>query len=281
MIYESPINCHLCASPEHADVFNYSASYHHDSDFSSLYWTDANIYWSEAADNNQQLEEEDIHSQKSKLAAILVSNCNSHSQRETFIAELAKYISVDVYGKCGEYECPQSSRHSSCRQYIASTYKFYLAFENSLCYGYITEKLFDTLKYDIIPVVFGYGNYSYYVPKSAYINAMDFRSPKHLADYMLYVGSNKTLYNSYFKWKKYIRMDKKKLIGGYLCEMCIKLHLEQNLGVIEHKRLELNDLRKMFGLFENCLDVGFYDVKYFNITNLNRSIYTYYMSPER
>lgn len=107
---------------------------------------------------------------------------------------------------------------------------------------------------------------------------MDFKSPKDLADYMLYLDRNKTAYNSYFKWKKYLRVDTKKSIGGYLCEMCIKLNLEENLGIVEYKQLV--DLKKMFGLFQTCLDASFINVQYFNITKLTRNIYSYFMSPE-
>ena len=34
-------------------------------------------------------------------------------------------------------------------------YKFYFAFENSLCDDYITEKFFNMLKHNIVPVVLG------------------------------------------------------------------------------------------------------------------------------
>ena len=40
---------------------------------------------------------------------------------------------------------------------------FYLAFENSLCDDYITEKFFSTLKLNIIPVVLGSGKYEEHV----------------------------------------------------------------------------------------------------------------------
>lgn len=278
MIYESPINCHLCAQYE--GVFNLSANYREDSDFSSLYWTDSNLYWS-ANDDDSNNNNNDIYATKkdaTKFAAILASNCHSNNRREEFVKELKRYIPVDVYGKCGPLKCPTST--TNCREYIANEYKFYLSFENSLCKSYITEKFFDTLKYPIVPVVYGLGNYSFYAPKSAFVNALDFKSPKDLADYLIYLDSNPDEYNSYFKWKKYVKMDERKSIGsGYLCEMCIKLHLEENLGIVERK--QMRDLKKSHGLFENCLDVSFFDAKYFNITNLTKPIYSYFMSPER
>ena len=32
-----------------------------------------------------------------------------------------------------------------------NTYKFYLAFENSICPDYVTEKFFNILQYNVIP----------------------------------------------------------------------------------------------------------------------------------
>ena len=37
---------------------------------------------------------------------------------------------------------------------------FYLAFENSKCDDYVTEKFFATSKMDIVPIVMGGSNYS-------------------------------------------------------------------------------------------------------------------------
>ena len=46
-----------------------------------------------------------------------------------------------------------------CRDLLKS-YKFYLAFENSWCNDYVTEKLWRTLKTDTVPIVLGGANYS-------------------------------------------------------------------------------------------------------------------------
>jgi hypothetical protein len=50
-----------------------------------------------------------------------------------------RYIPVDIYGKCSNLSCARDGR---CWQMLGQKYKFYLAFENSNCKDYITEKLF-------------------------------------------------------------------------------------------------------------------------------------------
>ena len=63
-------------------------------------------------------------------------------QRLTYGHELNRYINVDIFGKCGnDYVCSKK-RKDACITEITKQYKFYLAFENSNCREYITEKLY-------------------------------------------------------------------------------------------------------------------------------------------
>ena len=71
-----------------------------------------------------------------------------------------------------------------------SHYWFYLAFENSNCPDYITEKLWRVLDLNIVPVVMGGGNYSRDAPENSVINVKDFPSAKALADYLTYLTRN-------------------------------------------------------------------------------------------
>ena len=49
-------------------------------------------------------------------------------------------------------------------------YKFYLAFENSICHDYITEKFYNALLYRTVLIVFGGANYQALAPKGSFIN---------------------------------------------------------------------------------------------------------------
>jgi len=84
---------------------------------------------------------------KVKQVAWFVNNCRATNNRLEYAHELAKYIEVDIYGYCGTLTCNKSISEI-CHRLLDKYYRFYLAFENSNCKDYITEKLFHTaLKY--------------------------------------------------------------------------------------------------------------------------------------
>ena len=80
-------------------------------------------------------------------------------------------------------------------------YKFYLAFENSFCVDYVTEKFFRTLELDIVPVVMGGANYSSLAPPGSYIDTADFPEPRALAQHLLRLADDQEAYMQHFWWK--------------------------------------------------------------------------------
>lgn len=161
---------------------------------------------------------------KKKLVAWFVSHCKTHSDRESYVKELQKYISVDVYGACGPLKCGVIEKRYSeghCNRMLERDYKFYLSFENSICKDYVTEKFGRTLRFDVIPVTLGGANYSQVAPPHSYINALEFSSPRQLAIYLKYLAKNKAEYLKYFEWKKKYKIleyhDNEK---DALCQLC-------------------------------------------------------------
>ncbi|ELU12069.1 hypothetical protein CAPTEDRAFT_44978, partial [Capitella teleta] len=136
---------------------------------------------------------------KTKMAAWIVSNCNSDSRREVYVDELRKYVQVDEYGACGtDTHCGTYPKGAECiDRLLEKDYKFYLAFENGFCSEYYTEKIGKILDLNVIPVVMGSINYTEILPKDAFIDFKDFRSAAQLAKFLIYLDSNDTLYNEY------------------------------------------------------------------------------------
>ncbi|EFX66759.1 hypothetical protein DAPPUDRAFT_64409, partial [Daphnia pulex] len=167
---------------------------------------------------------------KTKMAAWMVSNCGSHSNRKEMVSLLQKYIQVDVYGACGPLKCPKEvgvdNSSEDCRDMAGQNYKFYMALENSLCRDYISEKFFGMLQRPVIPVVFGLHNhYDQMAPAHSFINAAKFENMRQLADYLILLDRNDTLYNEYFWWKPHFESRyKQKDVNIGMCHLCASLH---------------------------------------------------------
>lgn len=221
---------------------------------------------------------------KKRLALWIVSHCHTSGKREEYIKELQKYMEVDVYGWCNSRPVPCDHQKSkklkeSCLKKFFNSYKFYLAFENSKCDYYITEKywqfyyeenLFDI---NIVPVVRGppeehYGNNLW--GHRNFIHSDSFESPKSLAKYLEYLNKNNTAYLEYFKWKrkliqkfqnqvKLLQMNKtlnfiEKPYSNEqapFCEICAKLYDKAYLDIQNKTILKITE---QFNPVRDCRD---------------------------
>ncbi|EDV97737.1 glycoprotein 3-alpha-L-fucosyltransferase A [Drosophila grimshawi] len=205
------------------DAINWTATYRRDSTVMAPYekWQ----YY----DNKVQQQEQDHNYalNKTKKVAWFVSNCGARNGRLQYAHELQKHIEVDIYGGCGNYKCPRSTA-DRCFDILDNDYKFYLAFENSNCRDYITEKFFvNALNRKVLPIVMGARPEDYEVsaPRRSYIHVDEFASPKELAEYLHILDKDDELYNSYFKWK-----GTGEFINTYFwCRVCSTLHNEDQL----------------------------------------------------
>ncbi|XP_069935652.1 glycoprotein 3-alpha-L-fucosyltransferase A isoform X2 [Cherax quadricarinatus] len=209
------------------NVFNWTATYRHDSDIVAPYekW----IYYDNAI--YQKPQEINYAANKTKQVAWFVSNCGARNNRLQYAKELGKYIGVDIFGACGTKRCPRSNS-AKCFEMLNKDYKFYLAFENSNCRDYITEKFFvnglrglpNQKSHHILPIVMGAhpDDYARQAPLKSYIHVDDFESPKQLANYLHLLDQNDDLFNEYFRWK-----GTGEFINTYfMCRLCALLHDE-------------------------------------------------------
>ncbi|KAF8777399.1 Glycoprotein 3-alpha-L-fucosyltransferase A like protein [Argiope bruennichi] len=203
-----------------AGFFNWTASYRHDSDVVAPYekW----VPYPDAPPRINAPLRNYAYGKTGKVAWF-VSNCAARNRRLQYARELSKYIQVDIFGKCGGVRtCPRASA-SRCFNMLNREYKFYLAFENSNCKDYITEKFFiNGLAHDVIPIVMGARpeDYARAAPPHSYIHVEDFSGPADLARYLHMLNTNDTLYNSYFAWKNTGEF----IHTRFWCRLCALLH---------------------------------------------------------
>lgn len=193
----------------------------------------------------------DIVGKKKHLIGWIVSDCGR--MRDRVVVELQKILPVHVAGHC-------SSRYShkldclnddECNKKIKE-FKFYLAFENSMCDDYVTEKYwYRALKNDAVPIVLGGGPYddSKVAIPGSYIDVLDFENVEKLADYIKYLDGNDTAYNEYFKWKEHYSLWKPVCDWPFepywACQMCMRL----NIGIPKKERVKMSQYWSVSG---NC-----------------------------
>lgn len=172
------------------------------------------------SENSDKITETKKHS-----VAWFVSNCDTPSNRMEYVKALQKLIQVDIFGECGPLKCSRSDENS-CWKNVEENYYFYLAFENSICKDYLTEKFFNSMNTSVVPIVLGGANYEEIAPKNSYINAwVDFKNPADLARFLQGLIDSPEKYSEYFWWKEFYRVTSvdSRSIAKYQCEVCKKL----------------------------------------------------------
>ena len=227
-------------------VFNLSSSYHHKSDVRTPYGSCLTLEHSEVLKSSYVAG-------KKGLVSWFVSHCKTVNGREDFVIELEKYITVSVYGGCKDLgsigtQCKSNSENDlNCddARKTMNSYKFYLAFENSNCEDYITEKVYKILSPNMrtVPIIMsGINNLDKILPPKSYIDVNTFSSAKSLANYMLKLDNNDDMYNEYFAWRSTYRC----ILNWRPCTFCREFH-----KVHGRQNTSFTDVLAVFGK-DNC-----------------------------
>lgn len=195
-----------------SDAFNWTMTYRQDSTVLAIYGEFVPL----SLEERSKYRHQNYFENRTKMAASIVSHCHDDGKRYRLIHELSQYISIDQYGKCGNLSCPKSNP-KICK---SSDYKFRIAFENSFCKDYITEKYWSALGEGVIPVVNWHANQKPLgiVPDKTFINVYDFKSIADLGKYLHFVAHDEAAFNSYFEWKKSFRIETETTSTIHLCE---------------------------------------------------------------
>ncbi|KAI6212587.1 hypothetical protein M3Y94_00043500 [Aphelenchoides besseyi] len=161
---------------------------------------------------------------KKKAVFASISNCKIvTSARKEFINELSKYISITKVGLCYGRKM-----NDKMMKKLVDEHYFTLAFENSVCPEYTTEKYWR-LKELVVPVIFSRSILNTnQVLDGTFIAASDFKSPRELAEFMQMLIKDKEKYMKYFEWtKKYRRTMNGDIVNGIAitnsnagCQLC-------------------------------------------------------------
>ena len=179
-------------------------------------------------EKQETFEERNFAAGKDKLLLWFVSNCGAKTRQNIF-SSIKSYLpaeKVTQYGSCagGVRGSCRTRNNITCMQEVTRPYKFYAAFENNRCNGYITEKFFRGYEYGMVPIAWGglgRADYEKVAPGDSFIHVDDFKDHKALADYLLKLDADDASYNRYFAWQKDFRLTSMaETRDNVTCQLC-------------------------------------------------------------
>ncbi|KAF1770847.1 hypothetical protein GCK72_002671 [Caenorhabditis remanei] len=181
--------------------------------------------------------------------AIWLNNAraSSRNRRVEFTEKLkSEGMNIDLMGNAFNNtpkECPRFARPPNCTHKLLSPYKFYIAFENSNCEDYVTEKFWEKAGwYNMVPIVFErkiYRNLG--IPDEMYIAVNDFQNLEDFISFVKSVSSNKDKYLKYHQWRKQYRIIESSSENYGFCQLCQKLLKFRGLKLKEKSYANLKD----------------------------------------
>jgi len=161
-----------------------------------------------------------------------VSNCGSRARMELFrsLERLLGKDQVHMHGRCGTRKpvCKSAEDGDPCNIKWMSQYKFYAAFENSRCDGYITEKFFRGLKMSMVPLALGglgRKDYENIISGESFLHVDDFPSVDALAKRLGEIDRDDAWYSKFHAWRltHQVGTGRESFISAY-CDLCERLH---------------------------------------------------------
>lgn len=148
----------------------------------------------------------DFNDTLASASYLIDSSCSTQaSKRHRWVGAIQKHFPVAFYGSCSHNtDLPDgmSLSNREDRVKLHRKHRFNLAFESSNEKDYITETIFDAFQSGSLPVVLGPSNIESHFPPNSFINAGSFQYWDDLGKYVKQVAENKTLWESYFEWRK-------------------------------------------------------------------------------
>ncbi|XP_065351355.1 alpha-(1,3)-fucosyltransferase 10 [Cloeon dipterum] len=209
---ESPRNTALLQHESALSLFNFSATFSRHSDLPLTLQHLTSLEDLVGHEFLQSWQSKVQFQKKEGLAPVVFiqSDCDTSTDRDSYVRELMKYVKVDSYGSCLQNKMlpesirdPMSALHSDEFWRFQSKYKFSIAFENGECLDYITEKLWRPLVIGSVPIYYGSPTFQDWLPfKNSTIDVRDYKSPKELAEFILMLDSDEERYNQFLEHKR-------------------------------------------------------------------------------
>ncbi|KAN0041397.1 hypothetical protein ACTFIV_003936 [Dictyostelium citrinum] len=186
----------------------------------------------------------ELPSKRNNSIVWIASNCwHEDYKRVNLVKSIMNITRVDSYGSCLNNKNFTNKdklitiKHEQ-KLKVLKRYTFSIAFENSLCEDYITEKLWESLSVGTIPIYLGAPNIKEFLPDpDSIINVRDFQSVNDLVNYLKMVENDESLRLKHLRWISRIKWSKQfqnvydESLNNLdlLCSICSKIASKQIL----------------------------------------------------
>jgi hypothetical protein len=145
---------------------------------------------------HRQINRESLLREKTKFCNFIVSN-GSCEKRNRFFEQLSKYKRVDSAGRFMNNMGAFLPPNPPDKWEFIRPYKFTIAFENSSHPGYTTEKIFEPLMMDSLPIYWGNPLVDRDFNRRRFLNLHEFRDEAALIERIVEIDKNDDLYFEY------------------------------------------------------------------------------------
>jgi len=191
---ESDANYRLLAEPTFMSRFDLTMTYRQDSDVWTPYF---------GPDDLRTLLTSPVLKTETSPAVFFASGDVDRSGRIDYVRALMEHMTVDSYGRTLQNRELALDDGVPTKLRTIASYKFTLAFENSISRDYVTEKLFHPLLVGSVPVYLGAPNVDEFSPADhCYVDVRDFTGPADLAAFLLALDRDEERYAAYLAWKQ-------------------------------------------------------------------------------
>ena len=122
--------------------------------------------------------------------------------RMFYLRELMKHTGIDSNGRLLNNQKPSAVNENETKPDMYRDYKFVIAFEDAHEPDYVTEKFFDPLIADSVPIYLGAPNIDEFAPgDNCFVDVRQFESPQALAHFINTCYEDEQLYAQFFEWK--------------------------------------------------------------------------------
>ncbi len=227
---ESEVNYPRLRDPDYMRQFDITMTYRLDSDVPAPYF---------GPGTRDHLQHAPGPKTADAPAVYFASNSNDKSGRLNYVRELMQHLPVDSYGQSLQNRKLAEDNGRDTKLETMATYKFTLAFENSITRDYVTEKFFDPMIAGSVPVYLGAPNIEEFAPgERCFVDVTRFKGPGELAEYLRFAAENDAEYESYLVWKtrpmRQSFLDKVEFVADdpfrRLCEKVRQMKASERVG---------------------------------------------------